>query len=142
MTTFRRGLRFWVAAWLLCQVASLSALVPRECCERHRPATAEDKPDCHEEPAATHCALRSAPGTACPMHAASESGSEPLADPCSMRRACDGPLIALGALMPNHGVVADPFVMPPDLQAGDVAVRARDNPISSFRSPDPPPPRA
>jgi hypothetical protein len=76
------------------------------------------------------------------MHAASESGSEPLTNPCSMRRACDGPLIALGALMPNHGVLADPFVMPPDLQAGDVAVRARDNPISSFRSPDPPPPRA
>jgi hypothetical protein len=142
MTTLRRGLRFWVAAWLVCQVASLSALVPRECCETHRPATAEEKPGCHEEPAATHCALRSAHGSACPMHAASEGGSPPVTDPCSMRRACDGPLIALGALLSNHGVLVDPFVMSPDLQAGGVAVRARENPISSLPSPDPPPPRA
>jgi hypothetical protein len=141
MSNLRRRLRFWVAAWLVCQEASLSALVPRVCCDAHRPAAAEARPGCHEEPEASHCALRSADGSACPMHGDTEGTNEPLTEACSMRRACDGPMAALFALLSNHGVLAESFVMSPDLRAGDLAVHARANPISSLPSPDPPPPR-
>jgi hypothetical protein len=35
MSSIRRRLGAWSIAWLLCQVASLSALVPQECCAAH-----------------------------------------------------------------------------------------------------------
>ena len=43
MTVLRRRLRFWVTTWLVFQVVSLSALVPRDCCAAHRVATAKEK---------------------------------------------------------------------------------------------------
>ena len=69
MTIIRRRLRLWVAAWLVFQVASLSALVPRDCCAAHRPAASGKTPSCHEKHRGHATArLRAASGTPCPMH--------------------------------------------------------------------------
>lgn len=66
MKPFRRRLRLAVAAWLLFQVVSLSALVPRDCCDAHHAATAE-RTRCHERADSPYCPMRSQ-GRSCPMH--------------------------------------------------------------------------
>jgi hypothetical protein len=66
MKPFRRRLRLAVAAWLLFQVVSLSALVPRDCCDAHHAATAEGT-RCHEDADSAYCPMRSQ-GRNCPMH--------------------------------------------------------------------------
>lgn len=120
MTTIRAGLRLWVTAWLVFQVASLSALVPRACCAAHRPPPSATEHMCHE--------------AAAPVE-------QPDAK-CSMRGMCEGPMAALLALLSNYGVPADPFEMSPDLLAGPAAIHARESLIGRLASPDPPPPRA
>ena len=115
MASLRRYLRLCVATWLAFQVASLLALVPRDCCAAHRPAARGATPSCHEQAAATHCAMR---GT------------------------CDGPMTALVALLSNYGVLADSFQLLPDLHAGSAGARTREHLITGFAPPDAPPPRA
>jgi len=66
MKPFRRRLRLAVAAWLLFQVVSLSALVPRDCCDAHHAAAAE-RTRCHERADSPYCPMRSQ-GRNCPMH--------------------------------------------------------------------------
>ena len=66
MKPFRRRLRLAVAAWLLFQVVSLSALVPRDCCDAHHAAAAEAE-RCHERADSPYCPMRSQ-GRSCPMH--------------------------------------------------------------------------
>ena len=65
MTTLRRHLRICVATWLVFQVASPSALVPRDCCAAHRPAPSEKEHNCHEQTVAPHCPTRAADDTPC-----------------------------------------------------------------------------
>ncbi len=112
MTTIRRGLRLWVTAWLVFQVASLSALVPRDCCLLHRPAAAETK--CHE-PAPVQCA---------------------------MRATCDGPMAALLTPLSNLGIPAASVAVTPELHSRQTTTTTRVNLISDSTPPDPPPPRA
>jgi hypothetical protein len=142
MTTIRRHMRLWAAAWLVFQVASLSALVPRDCCAAHRPSAAT-APGCHEDTAATQCPMRAQDGTPCPMHRGDhhDAGEQP-AGKCSMRGTCDGPMAALFALLSIHGVLTSSFEVLPDLQPGLAVVRARESLTSRLASPDPPPPRA
>ena len=74
MTIIRRRLRLWVTAWLVFQVASLSALVPRDCCAAHRPpASGKDAelPRKHRGHALPDA--RAASGTPCPMHGGNHS---------------------------------------------------------------------
>lgn len=143
MITIRRGLRLWVAAWLVFQVASLSALVPRDCCAIHRPAANEKQRSCHENTLSTQCPMRAADGTPCPMHRGGHhDAAEKPGNRCSMRGTCDGPMSALFALLSHHGIVQDSFEMLPDLHASSAAIATRENLISRLASPDPPPPRA
>ena len=125
------------------QVASLSALVPRDCCAAHRPAANDKEQSCHKSTAATHCPMRAADGTPCPMHRGgrNDAGEKPT-DKCSIRGTCNGPMAALFALLSNHGVLTDSFAMLPDVRASYVAAHTRENLISRLASPDPPPPRA
>jgi hypothetical protein len=142
MTTIRRRLRFWVAAWLVFQVASLSALVPRACCVAYRAAATDKEPDCHGNSAASHCPMPAADGTPCPMHQSGHhDAGEASSDRCSMRATCDGPVAALFALLSNYGVLSDSYVMSPDVHAGSVSLQTRETLISRLAPPDSPPPR-
>ena len=111
MTTIRRGLRLWVTAWLVFQVASLSALVPRDCCFVHRPAAAEES--CHQ----------------------------PAPVKCAMRATCDGPMAALLTMLSNLGIPPATVDLTLDLQSSQPTVTSRENLISDSTPPDPPPPR-
>lgn len=143
VASIRWRLRLWVAAWLVCQVASLSALVPSLCCGDQRPASSDKKDSCHENVAATHCPMLAAEGTACPMHRGShEDAGENASDRCSMRGTCDGPMAALSALLSNHGVLTDSFEILTDLHASSAAIHTRESLTNRLASPDPPPPRA
>ena len=167
MSLIRRWMRLWVAAWVVFQVASLSAFVPRDCCPSHRPhsgngksgqhtnhdgthanhdgqQTNHEQAPCHETAPATeaetgaHCPMPAANGTACPMH--DESDKKP-GHQCSLRGTCDGPT-GLLALLSYSGLLTDSFELLPDVHASSPVVPVRENLIGRLASPDPPPPRA
>ena len=141
MTTIRQRRRFWVAAWLVFQVVSLSALVPRACCVPSRAAAAETEPDCHGNSAASHCPMRAADGTPCPMHQSRHHDAEEnSSDRCSMRATCDGPVAAVFALLSNYGVLRDSIIVLPDVHIGSVTLQTHDL-IDRLAPPDSPPPR-
>src|SRR5262245_36338423 len=101
MSAIRYHLRFWVTTWLVFQVVSLSALVPRDCCAAHRLATEKEK-SCHEEAAVmhepadgAHCPMPGKAGEACPMHGSGHDGQQPASRKCTMQGTCDGPMAAL-----------------------------------------------
>jgi len=149
MTTLRRRLRLWVAAWLVFQVTSLSALVPRACCAVQHAVASETKPECHPnadanaEAAAAHCPMRAADGTPCPMHRTGRHNhDEEPSDRCSIRSACDGPVSALFAFLSNCGVLADLPSTLTGFHASAVTLQTRESLIGRLASPDPPPPRA
>jgi hypothetical protein len=147
MTTLRRRLRFCVTTWLVFQVVSLSALVPRDCCAAHRVATAREK-TCHEEAAkqeqaaGDHCPMPGAAGQACPMHGNGHDGQQAPASRCSMQGTCDGPMAALFVIISNHGVLTEPLVITHDLRSSDALAIAREDLVSRHVPPDAPPPRA
>lgn len=142
MQSIRRSLRLLVAIWLVVQVASLSALVPRDCCAAHSSTNAA-KPACHEKAAATQCPMRAADGTPCPMHRGDHheaAGSS--RDGCAMRSTCDGPMAALFAQLSNYGILTDQVQVRPDLHVGSGPPSTRAQLVSRLVPPDPPPPRA
>ena len=119
MAGLRRRLRTCVIAWILIQAASLSVLLPRDCCAAHRPT------------------LREETGAPCHTRNAAQDDRK-----CVLRGACNGPIAALAALIPQHGIPPVSCAMPPD----GIAVRADEpragTPAALQSPPDPPPPRA
>jgi hypothetical protein len=147
MTRLRHHLRFWVTTWLVFQVMSLSALVPRDCCAAHRLATEKEK-TCHEEAAATHasadgahCPMPGKTGETCPMHGTSHDGQTP-ARKCTMQGTCNGPMAALFVIISNHGVLTEPPQLARDLTVAVAPRPGREELVSRFVPPDSPPPRA
>jgi hypothetical protein len=151
MVRLRHRLRVFVAAWLVLQAASFSALVPRDCCSAHRPAMKA----CHEPAAAPHCPVQAASNARCDMHrevsspqahgVAAQSHREnpaPGQSKCRMTGGCRGPLAALFSLLSNHGILSqEPSpIRAPDAQL--VALAASENLLEKRLPPDPPPPRA
>ncbi len=136
MASLRRRLRLVAVVWLAVQAASVSALVPRDCCATHQPKAA----GCHKRAAATYCPMRSADGTPCPMHRSSPAEEDP--DACAMRGTCDGPMAALVRLLSHHAVLDDPLATLPDSVAGLAFIPSRENPIGRRTAPETPPPRA
>lgn len=139
MLFIRRQLSAWSITWLLCQVASLCALLPPECCAAHA-AAAESSEECHKAPGAdAQCPMHDAAGQPCPMHQADGAG---LADrACSMRGLCDGPAVALGSLFAIPGILLEPSSDHVDLSASALTIDVaylRSAPLSF----DTPPPRA
>lgn len=148
MSALRHHLRFWVTTWLVFQVVSLSALVPRDCCAAHRIATEKEK-SCHEEAAATrvatdgdHCPMPGKAGEACPMHTTGHDGHQSPARKCTMQGTCDGPMAALFVIISNQGVLTEPLPLGHDLTVTAAPHPAREALVSRFTPPDSPPPRA
>jgi hypothetical protein len=138
MTGFRRHLRGFVTAWLVFQVSSLSAFVPRDCCLAHQrhhqdPAGAEEqKPACHEAAASAVVQTH-------------HDGIQPTSSPkpeCAMRGTCNGPLAAIAALLSNHAVVSDAFIVSLHFQTAAVVPAGHESLVSRLVPPDSPPPRA
>jgi hypothetical protein len=76
------------------------------------------------------------------MHRRGQRGADQKSsDTCSMRGTCSGPMAAPFVLFSHHGILADSFVMLPDLHASHVTARTRQNLIGRLAAPDPPPPR-
>ena len=143
MMTIRRRLQFSVAIWLVCQAASLSAFVPRDCCEAHRTSASADQQHADDHAAAAHCPMHAADGAACPMHksghddAGRSSGGE-----CAIRGACNGPVAMIFVPLSSDGVLSDVFDSTPDLHACDTASLVYEQPIARVTPPKSPPPRA
>jgi len=142
MAVFRRHLRVWVAAWLVFQVATLSAFVPRDCCEGHRHA-AERAETCHEPPPPAHCATAGEQGASCPMHGHHPQAADDQPVPqCTMRGSCDGPMSMLATVLSNNGILTRTFAFLPMVDSSRLAASTGERLISQLLPPDAPPPRA
>ena len=134
MTAIRRRIRAVAFAWLLCQVASLSAFVPEQCCVSHAAqAAAKAKADaCHED------AAPPAPkeGDACPMHHESKSH-----DCCKISNACDGPGSHLLTLFANVGLLESPASSSVALDSIAVELPRPAPLLHRIATPDAPPPK-
>lgn len=145
MATFRRRLRYWAAAWLVFQAASLTALVPRQCCTAHPIAPATTEADCHEEvpaPPPTDCPMAADDGTRCPMHHGGHSDVTEGTAACSIRGMCPGPAATFLGSLANSGVLTEPFAITPDLHPKFNPPTLRENLVGRLAAPDSPPPRA
>ena len=133
MTKVRRRVRAVALAWLLCQVASLSAFVPEACCLAHAAAAeARQKAEaCHEDAAPAE----PREGAACPMH---KSGSH---DCCAIANACDGPGSQLLSLFSYVSTIDEPVV--PSTVLESTTAFAPEPPPLLYRLavPDAPPPK-
>lgn len=121
MTLLRQHLRLWVAAWLVFQVVSLSAFVPRDCCAAHRPPAQEQAGDpvCHHP----------------------QQAPEPVPE-CTLRGGCNGPLSILGALLSPHAVLVEPARIESVALAAATPSPLLETPIVRTTPADAPPPRS
>ena len=136
MTSIRRRIRAVTIAWLLCQVASLSAFVPEICCVSHaaEAAAKEKAAACHEAPAPTPAPKD---GDACPMHHGTKSH-----DCCVMTNACDGPGIHLASLFAFIGVLETPAASSLVLHSNAAFIAPPEPLLHRLATPDAPPPKA
>ena len=134
MTLLRRRVRAVAFAWLLCQVASLSAFVPEQCCISHaaEAAAKEQAAACHEEAPAP------APeeGDACPLHEGRTTH-----DCCAITTACDGPGKQLLSLFAYVSTVDEPITPSTILDSTSWFVPPAPPPLSRLSLPDAPPPK-
>ena len=169
MKSLRRRLRLAVTAWLLFQVVSLSALVPLDCCDAHRPADVVRAESCHERADSPYCPMRAKTGKACPMHQKAEladphahhrqaaaeerasshpgqqdhaSAPAPAKDQCSMGGTCSAPMTALAVILSNHGVVPAEVRVPANGARVSPSLTHDEHLTSRQPAPDSPPPRA
>ena len=98
----RRHLGAWTFAWLLCQVAALTALLPAECYAAYR-NLAVTTADCLEATPDDACPMRSVDGEVCPMHDGSNHSDA--TEQCAMRGIHNGPVLALAAVFSIPGVL-------------------------------------
>jgi hypothetical protein len=138
MTSRRRGPQIWVALWLVCQMSTLMALVPRDCCAAHRPEQGD--PHAGHGPVAP-----AAPAASADEHAHHQMHQEdvPPVRQCAVRGTCDGPMAALMAVLSIQVVPpSEAFHVLPDLRVV-AAIRSADQVLTSLLAPpDAPPPRA
>ena len=169
MKGLRRRVRLAVTAWLLFQVVSLSALVPLDCCDAHRPADVVRAERCHERADSPYCPLRAKSGKACPMHQKAEladphahhrqtaaeehasshpgqheqaAATEPAKHECSVGGTCSAPMTALAVILSNHGVVPAEVRVPANAARVLVSLTHDEHLTSRQPVPDSPPPRA
>jgi len=135
MTSIRRRVRAVTIAWLLCQVASLSAFVPEICCVSHaaEAAAKEKAAACHETPAP---APAPKDGDACPMHHGTKSH-----DCCTMTNACDGPGTHLASLFAFIGVLETPAASSVVIGSNSVFSAPPEPLLYRLATPDAPPPK-
>lgn len=135
MTALRRHVRAVAFAWLLCQVASLSAFVPEQCCVAHaaEAAAKEQAAACHE----TAPAPAPKDGDVCPMHQGTRSH-----DCCAMTNACDGPGTHLAGLFAYIGVLETPASNSLPLESAAIVIASSAPLLHRLALPDAPPPKA
>lgn len=150
MSAFRSRMHLVALAWLLCQVATLSAFVPEDCCAKHTAIAAAkhapDTPDCHESEDASvpepepesgaMCPMHHGGDAACPMHGSSSG------ECCGMSNGCDGPNRPLAHLFAFVGILDGPTL---SLASPDSAPATVDRPaplLHRLVSPDAPPPKS
>jgi hypothetical protein len=134
MTAIRRRIRAVAFAWLLCQVASLSAFVPEQCCVAHaaEAAAKQTTAACHEAAPAPE----PKDGDACPMHHSSKSH-----DCCKVSNACDGPGRHLTTLFAYVGVLESPASSTIVLESTSAAITEPAPLLYRLATPDAPPPK-
>ena len=135
MTAIRRRVRAVACAWLLCQVASLSAFVPEACCISHA-AEAEAKAKaeaCHEEAAP----VAPKEGAACPLHEGRKAH-----DCCAITNACNGPGAQLLSLFSYVGTIDEPLVSSTVLDVTVAFTPPAPPLLHRLALPDAPPPKA
>ena len=137
MIAIRRRVRAVAFAWLLGQVASLSAFVPGECCVSHAAeAKARQKAEaCHETEATP--APEPQQGDACPMHHGAKSH-----DCCAITNACDGPGTQLLSLFSFVSTIDEPIVSSAVLESTAAFVPPAPPLLYRLALPDAPPPKA
>jgi hypothetical protein len=121
----------WAVTWLLCYVASYSALLPRDCCAAHAHRS---------RPTAAKAAEAAADAT-CSLHHAPEPEPPPPAE-CSLRGTCGGPIAALASFLSSHGILPGTVDVNRDANITTFALHIRENATSLAVAPDPHPPRA
>ena len=134
MIAIRQRVRAVAFAWLLCQVASLSAFVPEQCCISHAAEAAAKKTTaaCHED------AAPPAPkeGDACPLHQGRTKH-----DCCAMTNACDGPGAQLLTLFSFISTIDEPRSSSTILDSTVAFVPPAPPLLSRLALPDAPPPK-
>jgi hypothetical protein len=131
MKTLRRRLRAVATAWLLVQAASLSAIVPRDCCAAHRADAARVARTCHQ--AAT---------VKLDGHAHHHAQPPASRDTCALRGACDGPMAGFLAQLSLQGVLGQPPQLSRQLVIENYRAQTPEHLTSRLVPPDSPPPRA
>ncbi len=124
LTTVRRHLRLLATLWLVLQAATLSAFVPRDCCQAHRPAA--DAPHCVETAGAA------------PESAAQTPDGDRRED--VVRRACGAPPVF--ALFATPGIVTATAMPVVPVSASPVSLPRDEPPVDRTRPPTDRPPRA
>jgi hypothetical protein len=140
MISLRHRLQWGVAAWLIVQVAALSAFVPQDCCAAHKAQHQQARhhtmavPDHSNHHSMSHESMHS--GSHDPAPAVPAKG-------CVMKGTCKGPMSAIIAILSSHGVPpVSAFSIAPDLSSSLAAGIARQYATSHLASPETPPPRA
>lgn len=137
MNAVRRYVRAVAMTWLLCQVASLSAFIPEQCCASHaaeEAAKAKAANDtCHETPAP-----EPKEGDVCPMHRGTPQRAH---DCCVMTNACEGPGTHLLSLFAMVGVIEPPPTSSIVLDSEAAFVPAQPPLLRHLSLPDAPPPK-
>jgi hypothetical protein len=132
MTALRRRIRTVAFLWLVCQVASLSAFLPGECCKAHaeEAAAKAKEASCHDSAPAPK------QGDACPMHHGRKSH-----DCCTISNACDGPGHQLTTLFAYIGVVQTPHSASIVLESTAAFIPQPPPLLFQLSIPDAPPPK-
>ena len=131
MKSFRRRLRAVATAWLLLQAASLSAIVPRDCCAAHRADAVRVARNCHQTATVEF-----------ESHGHHHAQPPVNRDTCALRGACDGPMAGFLAQLSLQGVLGQPPQLSRQLIVEDYRAQTREHLTSRLVPPDSPPPRA
>jgi hypothetical protein len=130
-----RRVRTWARVWLVCQLAAVSAFVPRDCCAQHRPAAAVARS--HHDTGAAHHGQQAGHGG---MH--HETPASDHDRTCVMRGTCNGPLDAVATLFMGPGLPLTPYSLLDDSAARRTMPPADASALDSLTLPATPPPRA
>jgi hypothetical protein len=143
MSTVRKRVHAIAVIWLLCQVATIAAFVPDNCCVAHTNERAEKAKQeaCHEaEPPEPRpgdaCPMQHADGAACPMHSSTPAKC------CVMTNGCDGPGTQLSTLFSYVAMIERPAPVATQLDVADLDRLPSSPLIDRTTAPDAPPPKA
>ena len=127
-------MRSWATFWLVCQLAAVSAFVPRDCCAAHRNAAIVSKSQHHQD-----AAQQAHHGGHGAMHHQAPATDHDRT--CVMRGTCNGPLDAIATLFMAPGLAVQPFTLIDDGVPLPGLHQADGDALESLYLPTTPPPR-